>query len=72
MAYKMDFANSYEQKSWESALRMHKMYTKFIEESKNTPIFNDTQLKLRERWLSELKKLESKYPHLRSNDFIPR
>ncbi len=65
MAYKMDFANSYEQKSWESALRMHKMYTKFIEESKNTPIFNDVQLKLRERWLSELKKLESKYPSLK-------
>lgn len=59
---KKDFINSYDQKSWEFAVKFHQFLTDAL--AKSTEYTPDS---LKNRWMGELTKLEHKYPQLKNN-----
>ena len=56
---KSDSINSYEQKSWEFAVKMHSLLKEFL---KNSTEYTPQSLKL--HWEKKIRYLEEKYPTL--------
>lgn len=57
-----DFKNSYEQRRWESALKLHRFYTEAIAKASNYMPSN-----VLTRWKAEKERLETEYPSLLKN-----